>query len=67
MTVEGLIVEERRRLQRVHAILTCAIWAANHDVEADYADVMATVAEIIAVSIAALDSAIDSSPPTAAR
>ncbi|HZO56192.1 MAG TPA: hypothetical protein VFB63_26025 [Bryobacteraceae bacterium] len=34
------IETERRKLRQTSAILACAAWAANHDLEADYADMM---------------------------
>jgi hypothetical protein len=36
--------------------LVCATWAARHGVEADYDDVMDSVATLIDVVMAALDS-----------
>lgn len=47
---------ERRRLQKVSAILTCAVWAANHDVEADYGDVLSAVRELVDQAVVALDT-----------
>lgn len=56
MSVQDRIDAERRRLQRAQAILICATWAANHDVESDYGDVMAAVNDMIEEAVDALDS-----------
>lgn len=50
------IETERRRLQKANAIMICAMWAARHDVEADYDDVFDAVIDMVDHAVDALDS-----------
>lgn len=56
MSTQERIDAQRRKLQQAHAILSVASFAASHDVEADYGDVMAVVAEMVEAAVHALDS-----------
>ena len=56
MKLEQRVALERRRLQRASAILLCASFAATHDHEGDYGDVMHTVASMIDHVVNALDT-----------
>jgi hypothetical protein len=56
MNAQQRIEAQRRKLQKAQAILVCAVHASNHDVEADYGDIMSAVVDMIDEVIAALDS-----------
>lgn len=56
MSWEKCVGLERRRLQRASAVLVCAAYAATHDMEGDYGDVMSVVASIIDHVVNSLDT-----------